>query len=147
MGPAGVQVLLCQADSRVGMVLCVYIESSWFLVSRPVFHLIPHPSQPTRPPNSSSHYLPASTQQGSFSIATSGKVEVSLVSSQGAPEGLQIYRNRKVLLQLVIKLSHCFPDLLQNLAGPFQSLSENQTHYTMNRSLNCSQKLIRRIFL
>lgn len=147
MGPAVVQVLLCQANSKVGMVLCVYIESSWFLVSWLVVHFIPYPSQPARPPNSSSLYLPASTQQRSFSIATSDKVVVNLMSSQGAPERLWIYRNRKVLLQLVIKLSHGFPHLLQNLAGPFQLLAKNQTHCTMDRSLTCSQKLICRTFL
>ncbi len=37
-----VQVLLCQVGSRVGMVLCIYIESSWFLVSQLGFHLITH---------------------------------------------------------------------------------------------------------
>lgn len=42
VGLAVVQVLLCQVDSTVGMVLCFYIESSWFLVSQLVFS--PHTS-------------------------------------------------------------------------------------------------------
>lgn len=37
------QVLLCQVGSRDGIVLYVYIESSWFLVSWLVCRLIPGP--------------------------------------------------------------------------------------------------------
>lgn len=80
--PAGVGILLCQVGSGVGMVLCVYIESSWFLVSQPVFLLIPHPYT-RKAPNSSSFYLPTSTQHGSPHLATVDTADLSLISSQG----------------------------------------------------------------
>lgn len=81
--PAGVGILLCQVGSRVGMVLCVYIESG--LVSGSSAGLPPHTSPPpaltralTHPRFSSLHPLGAAQPH----LAMVGTADLSLISSQ-----------------------------------------------------------------
>lgn len=76
---------------------CVFtLKAAGFLFLSWFFHLIPRPCT-CKAPNSSSLYLPASTQQGSPCLATPDIIDLNLVSSQVDPERIwrMICKKRK----------------------------------------------------
>lgn len=106
------QVLLCQVGSKNGMVLCVYMESSWFLVSRLVCRLIPEP----RSHRASGTSLP---QHGSHCLATPGTVDLNL-SATVAPGRLIQYI--ELFCRMICSKRKCFQFLLLAVAGSPQFL-------------------------